>query len=384
MEKDLAAYFEVATSLHQNYSYEAAYAHLCEDMRCIMEAQVSALANPLQDKNAEDLAGGCLLSNGDPLMRTLTALLRTFFTNSVDVNLALTQALVAIFHCIEIRLESWVASSPPSQESQEAPALRPWQLYLDPEERDAWISVSKVSDQPAWSEGSEPILYKELKHLSTKLEVVRRQVPNMDQLIAGRKNLLQAANHDDIEPVQPASIQSKSKPAQISLGVPQPRAHNRTASRSSAARGRAAETHAPNPSAPPSAAAASSPASPADSRTASKSRDPSVNKPLPAVPGESMFRPPPPETPSTTDVLMQIIAFPDPESQSPTDKAEDTTAETVENADRKRPRERMASLNHILTNVVILQEFVLELAAVLQVRAAVLGEKEVRLVHLAP
>jgi hypothetical protein len=40
--------------------------------------------------------------------------------------------------------------------------------------------------------------------------------------------------------------------------------------------------------------------------------------------------------------------------------------------------ERTASLNHVLTNVVVLQEFVLELVAVLQVRAAVLGEKEVR------
>ena len=40
---------------------------------------------------------------------------------------------------------------------------------------------------------------------------------------------------------------------------------------------------------------------------------------------------------------------------------------------------RKASLNHIITNVVILQEFVLEIVAVLQVRAAVLGEKEVRM-----
>jgi hypothetical protein len=45
--------------------------------------------------------------------------------------------------------------------------------------------------------------------------------------------------------------------------------------------------------------------------------------------------------------------------------------------------ERTASLNHILTNIVVLQEFVLELVAVLQVRAAVLGEKEVRLTAAA-
>lgn len=44
---------------------------------------------------------------------------------------------------------------------------------------------------------------------------------------------------------------------------------------------------------------------------------------------------------------------------------------------------RTASLNHILTNIVVLQEFVLELVAVLQVRAAVLGDKELRLTAAA-
>jgi hypothetical protein len=39
---------------------------------------------------------------------------------------------------------------------------------------------------------------------------------------------------------------------------------------------------------------------------------------------------------------------------------------------------RSASLNHVLTNIVVLQEFILELTAVLQVRAAVLGPREVQ------
>jgi len=35
---------------------------------------------------------------------------------------------------------------------------------------------------------------------------------------------------------------------------------------------------------------------------------------------------------------------------------------------------REASLSHVLTNVVVLQEFVLEMAAVMQVRASLFGE----------
>ena len=65
---------------------------------------------------------------------------------------------------------------------------------------------------------------------------------------------------------------------------------------------------------------------------------------------------------------MQSIEFPGTES-SDTVTAEGGTAS-----------KRSASLNHVLTNVVILQEFVLEIVAVMQVRAAVLGDKEVRTV----
>ncbi|KAI6912929.1 hypothetical protein KC348_g12550, partial [Hortaea werneckii] len=83
-------------------------------------------------------------------------------------------------------------------------------------------------------------------------------------------------------------------------------------------------------------------------------------------PVRSIFQPPPPETPSTTDVLMQKITLPGEAAE------EDGTASA------SSPDARSASLNHILTNIVVLQEFIMELIAVLQVRAAVLGEREVR------
>lgn len=88
----------------------------------------------------------------------------------------------------------------------------------------------------------------------------------------------------------------------------------------------------------------------------------------PAPPSKSIFLPPPPETPSTTDVLMQQITFP------AASRDENQVTSDNENDERK------ATLNHVLTNVVVLQEFVLELVAVLQVRAAVLGDREVRFV----
>ena len=69
-------------------------------------------------------------------------------------------------------------------------------------------------------------------------------------------------------------------------------------------------------------------------------------------------------------MLMKEISFDAPKTEQDQAMDDADKANTV----------RKASLNHVLTNVVVLQEFILELVAVLQVRAAVLGEKEVRLI----
>lgn len=56
----------------------------------------------------------------------------------------------------------------------------------------------------------------------------------------------------------------------------------------------------------------------------------------------------------------------------PKDDADDTTAGAEKEAKKDDIRE--ASLLHIITNVVILQEFVLELVALIQVRASLFSE----------
>jgi hypothetical protein len=178
-------------------------------------------------------------------------------------------------------------------------------------------------------------------------------VPNLDQLISGRKNMLQAASLDapvpDSHPLSGSPMPTHLHPVTTK---PQQRGHSRASSVSSAVRGRkqAAETASADHS------LAASPAGQRPETTNSGGRAVSQASSHARKPSRSIFQPPPPEAPSTTDVLMQKISF---------------DAEKVGG-------ERTASLNHVLTNIVVLQEFVLELVAVLQVRAAVLGEKEVR------
>lgn len=363
LDLELEKLTELATSLHDHVDLDTAYAGLAEDVRLTIEAQVPFPSTSSQqpDQIDDTTIGRYTISPDDHFLRVLRSLMRTFFTNSVDVNLALTQAIVSIAVSVEIRLDAWLAVEPSSYsfDNNTLGPPRQWQTYLDEDENAALRALQQASLRPVWSTDHSPMVYSTLLALVAELNTVRSTVPNMDSLISGRKTMLQAANLD--APL--ISDDGMSSPAQQSfLDVFKPsRGHSRSSSQSSLARGRKKASNIGSPH--QSASLATSPARnakrPADLNT-------SVSSPLNAI--KSIFMPPPPDTPSTTDVLMQQITFPGMklnQAEATSDSGEEV---------------RKASLNHVLTNVVVLQEFTLELVAVMQIRAAVLGEREVRFV----
>jgi hypothetical protein len=355
-ELELEKYGELALSLHE-LGLDEAYTGLAEDIRMNIEAQVSLGQLSSNGGVSPDPAtvNKYTLRQEDAFMRLVSALLRTFFTNSVDVNLALTQVLISIAACIEIRLDVWFAMDAAQYcfDGAVSDTKKSWQSLLDEDEEHDLSDLQKASRRPAWSDNRAPIVYHVLQALADELATVRQLVPNLDQLISGRKNMLQAASLDAPVP-DPHSLSGSPMPTHLhpTSTRPQQRGHSRASSTSSAVRGRkqAADTTTSTDH--------GSAASPAGERAASERNGGTTSKASSHTrkASRSIFQPPPPEAPSTTDVLMQKISF-------------DT---------EKVGEERTASLNHVLTNVVVLQEFVLELVAVLQVRAAVLGEKEVR------
>tara|TARA_R110002060_G_scaffold22290_3_gene30200 strand:+ start:568 stop:987 length:420 start_codon:yes stop_codon:yes gene_type:complete len=54
--------------------------------------------------------------------------------------------------------------------------------------------------------------------------------------------------------------------------------------------------------------------------------------------------------------------------------ADDSILSNENDGAEKEDEQKMVSVNHVLTNVIILQEFLLELAALVQVRAGLFGE----------
>lgn len=75
------------------------------------------------------------------------------------------------------------------------------------------------------------------------------------------------------------------------------------------------------------------------------------------------------------------IPFPSLKDESGDGSEESSVSETDENTPTEEEHKvegeedlKMVSVNHVLTNVIILQEFLLELAALVQVRAGLFGE----------
>lgn len=362
-EVELERYTDLAVSLHE-LGIDEAYAGLAEDVRNTVETQAFPGQSAADQKaaHAHQPVNVKILHKEDAFMRLLAALLRSFFTNSIDVNLALTQVLISIASCVEIRLDIWFALEAAHYAFDHGPgsgAKKSWLAHMEEDEDAALTALEQATRRPVWSEDRAPVIHNVLESLATELATVRESVPNLDQLISGRKNMLQAASLDASVP-DLHSLSGSPMPTHLEPLVPRPQqtGHSRGSSTSSARRGRpkATDVSSGDRSADHSSAVSPAGERPAEGNNGAPATESVSSHPATPQPVRSIFQPPPPETPSTTDVLMQKITF----------GGEDAEAQ------------RSASLNHVLTNVVVLQEFVLELVAVLQVRAAVLGERELR------
>jgi len=359
LEKEVAEYAQLARDVHQESGLDAAYQSLCEDIRYSIEAQLLPKQLKAASKESDELTPErYILLTEDPFLRALRGLLRTFTTNSIEVNLALSQMLITIASCNEVNLDGWLAVSP-SAYTFSAPndgASRTWQSYLDSEEETSWTTLRNTISRPLWDADGSPIVYQELRAIAAELDTVQAKVPNLKQLIDGRKKLLQGGSIDNF-PGESTSMANSPIQQSAYLEVPQKSGSSNRTLREGPHRSPTGKAANPASSPQSASSAASRAASRSPSRGATSSSNARAASPAPQ---NSLFKPPPPETPSTTDVLMQTFEFP-----------------MQTEGDEKGVRS--ASLNHILTNVVVLQEFILEIVAVLQVRAAILGDAEVRM-----
>ncbi|OBT59252.1 hypothetical protein VE04_00458 [Pseudogymnoascus sp. 24MN13] len=279
----------------------------------------------------------------DPILKTLLSILSTFFTNSVETNLALTEALIDLAICGYMNIEGWLLPDPSKY------------TYPTPPQQPAPSKPVKPGSQAAI----------ELSQIETLREARRR--PTLSTAATPPLLLtlraLPAAQRRRPRPARVARARLGARAAIDSLAS---RIFPELASRSSSPRrgGRTSREQK-----------RSGHGTPGGGRVVSNS-PPSAVGMAKIVVGEAGGR----RVVDTESIAPSTPAGStvgdgegDEEGSVITARTDETGTET--GTDREEEVvEKMASVSHVLTNIIVLQEFILELAALVQVRAAMFGE----------
>jgi len=300
----------------------------------------------------------------------------------VELNLSITETIINLAACPHLRLEGWAAVEPHYYDFSHS--------VVEESERDIPDALRKLKQmriQPTWETKHTPSLLRRLQGLQTEIKNLSGMVSDFPRLVTSRKQAFQL--HEQITdamqnttPHPPPSApqlsanwtpqKPQSLPQRIWSGASTP-------NRSQSPRGRAGT---------PDLRHAITLSPPHRNPTGASSPSPSRSRPLS---GELVKRPPVSQNllndvieTANSEALTRRITF--PLGEQPVDehtkpkKEGEGTGSTINDQQQELVSEdsseivREATLSHILTNVVILQEFILEFVAVVQVRASMFAE----------
>ena len=346
------------------------------------------------------------LNLDDPLLRAILASLETFLTNSTETNLNLTEVIIALASCGHMLVEGWLVLDPSnymydedsSGSDTEDEIYHDFDLALEQldqdlgNERDQSLALRKAQRPPFWSaEDTSPVVAA-LQSLVHQVGLYRKEIPNFDTYLRERKEIFReeekltealASMPPPIRKSQDSTSFSTSSTLSPDLGPPSsisqrlfPEKVAALVSGSSSPRGRPQTTpQLSRPIGKPGQPNLRGSTLPSQTNARAFSPSPLRQDLLMSSPSRSQgFKPP------DIDVLRHKI---DIASKGPLAKilAEDQggsetsslfSNSTMPNSNEVAPVE--VSVSHLLTNVVVLQEFILELAAVIQVRASLFEE----------
>ncbi|KAI5207068.1 hypothetical protein E4T39_02135 [Aureobasidium subglaciale] len=358
---------QIARGLGGEPDMDTAYATACQDITVPLEIQMSNRAHG-------ETSVSKLLPH-DPYVRSIAELFASFFTNSVDVNLALTEATICLASCAEVGLDGWLAVP---RADYQATALEPTfdSTSLDEEEAES-LRLLFVCSQQRRQDSSDPLLPAVLRSLKHQVDNMRFDVPIIDYLIVKRVAILGGAGREDLLSQPKGSSLSNRQSTESSrpndnrqIQRLQAGSKQRSTSRESSVS--SSSTHV-------------------QARDGPLSNVPPRSSSLPQTPQgqqqNSIFRPPPPESPeeenlpvdhvlehaeskqNEAQILRSTIRFAPSSSLANNLAFEYSTTQDNDNFEG-----REATLSHVVTNIVILQHFVVELAAVMRTRAIVFEE----------
>jgi hypothetical protein len=396
LNAELETYLGLASSIASQAGLEEAYdSHLKDKLSMLENHPCSLKSLALPNTSLKSMAFGDLesgprdvrphyLAPEDPLLRSLLDSLLFFLTNDVETNLALTETIITIGTCSQLRLEGWLSVDPADYcfSGEE----------IDPQAfaNEGLQAMQRAGRQPTWDDSAAPPVLTCLLSLQSQIEALRADIQDWDDHVTNRKHVIRSYEEmNDVSKNTTPQAKPTPGPSETPAGswtpqIPKHVTDNSTApSRTVSPRGRKeglASKHTPTTSPAPSKLSGQAlPGSPARgvsplpaprvanrqttfmadvwSNLAEVNNEPYLKRRIRFQRRKDQ---------ATVEVLLSKYQPP------PKDSADDTTAGT--GVDDKMDDIREASLGHIITNVLILQEFLLELVALMQVRASLFNE----------
>ena len=413
-DRDVATLFTIAEDLADADPLGEAYELQLVDVQNALESHECSsqlLSLPDSDLVKEEAVQIHSIEPGDPLLASLVDLLKGFLANDIETNLALTQTMSTLASCGSLRLDGWlVGSLQPTPSPVDASARKkeiPKSGDLTQSATDMYsgdqndakhllrTSVPATSENGLSDEDMSPV-FSALDSLLAQVEVFRREIQNFDIYLAERKHVFKVG--EDIDNAVASEYSSSRRLDEDSLLMPPPpkprggpqigSIKERLLSTESSAQGSRANSprgRQPEVAASPALAGrlshlriSPSPSTArSDSRAFSTSPSPLTQGSVSSTPPKRMVTPIGP-----ADALNRQVKVSSPiggnvrnlQELSGGSETSSIRSESIAPDHRENSGYKELSLSHVLTNVIILQEFVLELAAIVQVRASLFGE----------
>ncbi len=343
----------------------------------------------------------------DALLGTLLLLFTSFLHNDIETNLSLTQAFSTYASCGYTRLEGWLItnfSNTGKTGKTNCPSTRkPLSIDLDQETKledqntsasdDDGATNNRASDprhEDPTSELSSPV-FSVFHSLLDQVEVFRRDILDFDTYLAERRHVFKVGEEIDSalagNPIPPRKSEDskRTSPTRARDAAPIGSISQRLlsenisagASRSSSPRGRQRNdppistlvgrlSHLQIPPSPSSSNPASRAYSPSPLRKDSFSSTPPRFTNAPIGPVDALRQ--------KIKIIIRPLSQQDHSRGLGSSETSSVRSDSVGPASNTADEPKEISLSHLLTNVIILQEFILELAAIVQVRASLFDE----------
>ena len=358
------------------------------------------------NSNHHGLVPAHFIRYDDRLMKALVLLLNDFFANDIGTNLGLTQTFATLASCGKTRLDCWLLREPSKftrlSEYTSSSDCRPDGSAHDgiitlgncgpgcqnTGVKEKYSDVETISQTPYSVSNAISPVFSALDSLVKQVEIFRREVQDFDTYLAERRHIFKVGediDKDGIEDSGPSrrsgdpSTQSKSRNV-AKIGSISERLMSETSSanisRSSSPRGRQLnETPASKLVGHLNQLLVSPSTSP--SKMAGRASSPSPLRRDPVVPmsPKRLVTPMGPGDALRQKVKVETVSCNNKNHACDLGSSETSSIRSGSALPEQETQDRReVTLSHLLTNIIILQEFILEIASIMQVRASLFGE----------